>query len=91
MDVNIEQCVCMKFVVKIGKSATGTNEMLREDPDNILRPGRVCLNDIHVSRPVECQLKMMGIQGDQAQAKGQKMLKGFQNSSPETVAACRPL
>jgi hypothetical protein len=36
------------------------------------------LNDIHISRPVECQLKMMNIQGDQAPAKWQKMLKKFE-------------
>jgi hypothetical protein len=30
MDRNIEQCVCIKFCVKLGKSATETLEMLRE-------------------------------------------------------------
>jgi hypothetical protein len=30
MDGKIEQCVCIKFCVKLGKSATKTLEMLRE-------------------------------------------------------------
>jgi hypothetical protein len=33
------------------------------------------LNGIHVSRPLECQLKMSNVQVDQASAKRQKMLK----------------
>jgi hypothetical protein len=32
-------------------------------------------NEIHVLRPVECQLKMVNIHGDEAAAKQQKMLK----------------
>jgi hypothetical protein len=43
------------------------------------------LNGIHVSRPVECQLKMTNLQGDQAPAKQQKILKKFENSSTKTV------
>jgi hypothetical protein len=31
MDDNIQQCVCIKFCVKLGKSATKTLEMLPED------------------------------------------------------------
>jgi hypothetical protein len=31
MDGKIEQCVCIKFCVKLGKSATETLEMLGED------------------------------------------------------------
>jgi hypothetical protein len=30
MDGKIEQCVCVRFCVKVGKSATETLEMLRE-------------------------------------------------------------
>jgi hypothetical protein len=30
MDDKIEQCVCIKFCVKLGKSATDTLEMLHE-------------------------------------------------------------
>jgi hypothetical protein len=44
------------------------------------------LNGIHVTRPVECQLKMTNVQGDHASAKQQKMLKKFENSSTKTVA-----
>jgi hypothetical protein len=36
------------------------------------------LNGIRVSRPLECQLKMTHVQGDQAPAKRQKMLKKFE-------------
>jgi hypothetical protein len=31
MDGKIKQCVCIKFCVKLGKSATETFQMLRED------------------------------------------------------------
>jgi hypothetical protein len=44
------------------------------------------LNDIHVSRTVECQLKMTNVQGHQAPAKPQEMLTKFENSSRKTVA-----
>jgi hypothetical protein len=47
--------------------------------ENILYTGQRFLNGIHVSRPVECQLKMMNVQGDQAPAERQKMLKEFEN------------
>jgi hypothetical protein len=30
MDVKIEQCVCIKFCIKLGKSITETLEMLHE-------------------------------------------------------------
>jgi C4-type Zn-finger protein len=33
------------------------------------------MNGIHVSRPVKCQLKVTNVQGDQAPAKRQEMLK----------------
>jgi hypothetical protein len=42
------------------------------------------LNGIHISRPVECQLKMTLVRGDPL-AKLQKMLK-IENSSMKTVA-----
>jgi hypothetical protein len=44
------------------------------------------LNVIHVSRPVEGKLKTKNVQGDQAPAKRQKMLKKFENLSTKTVA-----
>jgi hypothetical protein len=37
--------------------------------ENILEAGQQFLNDIHISKPVECQLKMMNDQGDKAPAK----------------------
>jgi hypothetical protein len=37
--------------------------------------GQLFLNVIHVSRPIECELKMKNVQGDQAPAKRGKMLK----------------
>jgi hypothetical protein len=45
--------------------------------ENILQAGQRFLNDIHVLRPVDCQLKMTDVNGYQAQAKRQKMLKNF--------------
>jgi hypothetical protein len=53
---------------------------------NILQGRNQFLNGIHTSRPVECQLKMTNVQGDQAPAKWQKMLKIFENSFMKTVA-----
>jgi hypothetical protein len=84
IDGKIEQHVCIKFCVKLCKSATETLEMLREALGE--HSLRWTLNDIHVSWPVECQLKMMKVQGAQAPAKGQEMLKKFENSSTKTVA-----
>jgi hypothetical protein len=41
--------------------------------ENIL--GQLFYNDIHVSRPVEGQMKITDVQGDQAPAEQQKMLQ----------------
>jgi hypothetical protein len=49
--------------------------------ENILYVGQWFLKGIHVSRPVECPVKMMNVQGDQAPAKRQKMLTKFEHSS----------
>jgi hypothetical protein len=65
MNGKIEQCVCIKFCVKLSKSAP---EIL------------------HVSRPVECQLKATNIQGDQARAKQQRMFKKLENSFTKAMA-----
>jgi hypothetical protein len=54
--------------------------------ENILKARQQYLNGIHVSRLVECQLKMTNVQDDQAPAKRQKILKKFENSSTKTVA-----
>jgi hypothetical protein len=43
------------------------------------------LNDIHISRQVQCQFKMTNVQGDQAPAEWQKMFKKFENSSTKAV------
>jgi hypothetical protein len=85
MDSKIEQRVCMKFCVKLGKSTTETIEMLHEAFGEHSLSRTAVLNDIYVSTPVECQLKGTIIQGDQAPAKRQKMLKNFENSSTKTV------
>jgi hypothetical protein len=54
--------------------------------ENILYARQQFLNGILTSRPVECHLKVTNVQGDQAPAKRQKMLKTFKNSSTKTVA-----
>jgi hypothetical protein len=86
MDGKIKQHVCIKFCVKLDKSATKTLEMLCEAfREHSSSQTVFFFNGIHVSRPVECQLKMMNVQGDHAPAKRQKMLKKFENSSTKTV------
>jgi hypothetical protein len=62
--------------------------MLREafGEHSLSRAVKRFLNGIHVSRPVECQLKMMNVLDDQAPAKRQKMLKKYENSSTKAVA-----
>jgi hypothetical protein len=54
--------------------------------ENVLYDGRQFLIGIHVSRLVECQMKMMNVQGDQAPARRQKKLKILENSSTMTAA-----
>jgi adenosylmethionine-8-amino-7-oxononanoate aminotransferase len=61
MNDKIEQCMCIKFCVKLGKSATEALEMLCEAlGERSLR--QQFFNGIHVSRAVECQLKMTNVQ-----------------------------
>jgi hypothetical protein len=43
-------------------------------------------NDINVSRPVECQLKMADVRGGQTPARQQEMLEKFENSSKKPIA-----
>jgi hypothetical protein len=49
MDGKIEQCVCIKFCMKLGKSATETSEMIR------VAFGKQCLCQTTVS---ECHLHL---------------------------------
>jgi hypothetical protein len=80
MDGKIKQRVRIKFCVKLGKSTISTLEMLREAFGEHSLSWTSVFNGIHVSRPVECQLKMAKVQGNQAPAKRRKMLKIFENS-----------
>jgi hypothetical protein len=79
MDGKIEQCVCIKFCVKLSKSTTKTLEMLRAAFGEHYLSHTAFLNGIHVSRPVKCQLKMTNVLGDQAPAKRWKTSKIFEN------------
>jgi hypothetical protein len=69
MDCKIKQHVCIKFCVKLHKSTIKTLEVHYVVFGEHL--------DIFVSRLVEWQLKMANFRGDQAPAKGWKMLKKF--------------
>jgi hypothetical protein len=69
MDGKIEQYFCTKFCMKLGKSATETLEMLREAFGEHSLSQTAVMNGICISKPVECKLKMMYVQGDQATAK----------------------
>jgi hypothetical protein len=71
--------------VKLGKSTTETLEMFPEVFGERSLSRTWSFYGIHVSRPVECQLKMTNVQGNQAPAKRQKMLKKIDNSSTNTV------
>jgi hypothetical protein len=84
-DGKIKQHVCIKFYVKLSKSDTETIEILREVLEDILLARQWFLNGIDVSKVVMCQLEMMNVQGDQAPAKQQKMLRKFENSSTKTI------
>jgi hypothetical protein len=86
MDGKIEQRVCIKFCVKLDKSAAETLELLREAFGEYFLNRRAALSGIHISRPVECHLRMTNVQGDETPAKQQKMMKSFQNSFTKTVA-----
>jgi hypothetical protein len=57
MDGKIEQYVCIKFCVKLGKSATETLEMLREAFGEHSLSRTAVFECIHFSRPVEGQLR----------------------------------
>jgi hypothetical protein len=64
MEGKNKQRVCIKFCVKLSKSAIETTEILREAfGKHSLSWTGVSEYDIHVSRPVECQFKMTNVQG----------------------------
>jgi hypothetical protein len=68
MDGKIEQQVCTKFCMKLGKSATETLEMLCEAfGEHSL--SRTAVFEWHSRFKTDCQLKMTNVQGDQAPAK----------------------
>jgi hypothetical protein len=72
MDGKIEQCVRIKFCMKLGKSATKTFEMLCEAFGEHSLSWTAVFEWHPRFNAVECQLKMMNIQGDQAPAKWRK-------------------
>jgi hypothetical protein len=74
MDGKIQQHISIKFCMRLGESATEPLKMLREAFGQHSLTGQRFLIVIHISSPVECQLKM-NIQGDKAPAEAQKMLK----------------
>jgi hypothetical protein len=84
MDGKIKQRVCIKFCMKLSKSATKTLEILCEAFEEHSLSRMAVLDGIHVSRLGKCQLKMTNIQGDEAPAKRPKMLKKFENLSTKT-------
>jgi hypothetical protein len=61
MDGKIEQCVCIKFCVKLSKFATKTLEMFHEAFGEHSLSQTAVLIGIHVSRPGECQFKMTNV------------------------------
>jgi hypothetical protein len=69
MDGKIKQCICIKFHMKLSKSATETLEMLHEAfGEHSL--SRTVVFELHSRcKVVECQLKVTNIQGDQAPTK----------------------
>jgi hypothetical protein len=69
MDSKIMQCGCIKPCVKLGKSSTVALKMFPEAFGEYSLSGQRFLNNTHVSRLVEYQLKMTNVQGDQAPAK----------------------
>jgi hypothetical protein len=89
MDGKIKKRVCIRFCVKLGKSTAKTLEMLREAFGEHFLSLQRFLNGIHISRPVKCQLKMTNVQGDQAPAKQQKMLRNLR-THPQKPSSNNP-
>jgi hypothetical protein len=73
MDGKIEQHVCIKFCVKLGKSAIETLEMLHEAfGEHSLSWTAVFEWHSCFKAPAECQLKMTKVQSNQAPANDRK-------------------
>jgi hypothetical protein len=68
MDGKIRR-VCIKFCMQLGKSTIKTFEMVCEASGEHSLSRTVVSNGIHISRSVECQLKMTNAQGNQAPGK----------------------
>jgi hypothetical protein len=83
----IEQRVCIKFCVKLGKSATETLEMLHDAfGEHSLSRTAVFERHSHFKAgPVS--VEMTNVQGDQAPSKRKKIVNKFQYTSTKTVAA----
>jgi hypothetical protein len=67
MDGKIEQHGCIKFCMKFGKFTIKTLEMLCVAFGEHSLSWTAVFDGIHISRPVECQLKMMELEGDKHQ------------------------
>jgi hypothetical protein len=75
IDGKIEQRVCIKFFVKLSKSATKTLEMLHEAFEKHSLSRTTAFEWHSGFKASRVSLKMTNVQGDQAPAKRQKMLK----------------
>jgi hypothetical protein len=85
MGGKIKQRVCIKFGEKLSKSITETLEMLHEAFGEHSSSWTVVLECHSLFKVVECQLKLMNIQGNQLPSKQYKMLRKFENSSTKTI------
>jgi acyl-CoA thioesterase len=80
MDGRIKKCICIKFSVKLGKSATKTLQMLQEAfGAHSLSQTVIFLEAFMFQGWMSCQLKMTNVRGDKAPTNRQKMLKTFEN------------
>jgi hypothetical protein len=63
-DGKTERRFCIKFCVKLGKSPIKALEMLCEAFGEHSLSQTAGLNDVHVSKQVECKMKMTNVQGN---------------------------
>jgi hypothetical protein len=80
MDGKIEQRVCIKFCVKLGKSATETLEMLHDAFEEHSLSQTAVFEWHSRFKASRVSVKVTNIQGNQAPGKQQKMLKKFENN-----------